>query len=788
MPQEFSRHNHQEEAIDHAQLSDIDHILEKHGIPNSNNSNAADSSVQEKFPVQASSSPWSGQISAKRSQRKTKRGLKDPVSEQQQSAKPDFISSLPSELLIHVFSYLHPKALSSVSLVCQSFHSVLLDDSAWRSAFMVRFDVTDISVVPRIAEQWRDEYIIRIKTLMGWKNWSKNGSLNQIFDTRLGAPPSDIFAHFSAGRLISASVANGHVSLSEMATAKVSKEIVFPETSLTSQTTSLQVSRAGILYGFSNGRVVLGLLEKGIAFLGRKHASLRSIRWIESANFHNDSVSSVDLIIKDNSFQTEFGRTVAISGSADGEVKFWDIEASCLSTHQLCKETIMKIEYSWRNQRLIIVSTTGVVYTSVNKSGRDISNCTFIKLWPQNEQTVLSNVKVYVDWVAGNVLLAAQREERSLLWRIGFESEEECCTAFADCHLGPVTTIKMQEVLPGTLSSNGILISGDTLGCICAWDARSNQSQMKPLWQVQTNNHVTSIALDSIAVYVGTSRGHLTVYDILDGDLIRILAKPSRSNRSHIGMHGNDSIQKIILPLDNYSFEGVAIHGNSVRVWKYGGYDGHSSRQKRTGHRTPVHAFTSIGVLGPSSKAELQHMIHEEKEESHRISKEKQRAREEMQRKIDAINGTDGGLGDILSESELLQYVEMISLDEEIKRQDDTRARESFLKEAGIEDEEPYLSAGYSSGFEEDSGWFLPQFDYPERGSWSRRSSNSPQLPESPLFHGTRIHNFSTSWEKVSTMPRRESSLGVSYQSAQSSSFERDLEYAIQLSLVSLFL
>ena len=211
---------------------------------------------------------------------------------------------LPSELLLRIFSFLDPLSLDSAALVCK-YTRTLIDSTAFRNAFLehygrhVRFSA--------VGANWRSEYLTRSTVI---RKFDRGRGRNISFDGKV-ATITHTCRH-SGSSILLGNQNNGLVSVADLITGKVQKDMLFPgPTRLTSiDVTAMSVSKYGVAYGFLNGVIAANIFAKN----SHNSSTYRSFR-----QWHSSPVTSI-LMLQGNTP----GAPTILSGDSEGSLMIWD--------------------------------------------------------------------------------------------------------------------------------------------------------------------------------------------------------------------------------------------------------------------------------------------------------------------------------------------------------------------------------------------------------------------------------------------------------------------------------
>ncbi|SNX86415.1 uncharacterized protein MEPE_05124 [Melanopsichium pennsylvanicum] len=222
-------------------------------------------------------------------------------------------SELAPEILMRIFAYLDPIALSRAAAVCRSWAMVARDDATWRAAFATYFSLEaaqahraqsiEASATPALRRltnlSWRQEFQQRVDLLRQWRR--------SRTPTVLSTPRVDLIKKISLSKqhkvLISATDTYGVASRSNPWTGKVVKGYLDaegtangagngnPNVEFSPNVTTLNMSSdaSEIFWGFRSGEVGMTTMSKQGT---NARGAIRSLRFTPRAS-HAGPVTSI---------------------------------------------------------------------------------------------------------------------------------------------------------------------------------------------------------------------------------------------------------------------------------------------------------------------------------------------------------------------------------------------------------------------------------------------------------------------------------------------------------------
>ncbi|KAI9568749.1 WD40-repeat-containing domain protein [Boletus coccyginus] len=259
------------------------------------------------------------------------------------------------------------------------------------------------------------------------------------------------------------------------------------------------------------------------------------------------------------------------------------------------------------------------------------------------------------------------------------QSHDVTITSFGDSSFGNVSVL---EPIISTCSRDNMVIVGDLLGFISIYEADiPSQVSVAPVHRFEAHTDaVTAISWSPIIFATGSARGTTVVWESLTMEPMRYFATPAP--RRAPGQDW-DVVSRILVDKELM----VIVVGNRVMTWKVGPACGRQPYQ----HKKPKHAKTKLSVITKghrkSSRPRPRHAltrVPEQYEMSKDIAEsymELEYERAHTQRTYGREREQRSTLDTLgLSESEAVEYVLMLSREEEEARQEGTLVSEGVFE------------------------------------------------------------------------------------------------------------
>ncbi|KAJ8489426.1 hypothetical protein ONZ51_g2937 [Trametes cubensis] len=631
---------------------------------------------------------------------------------------PSVLLSIPSESLTHITSFLDPPDLLALGRTCKQLHAHVTDDNTWRRAYVYQYlgitpesdlrdDAGDKTLMLRREEStWKKEFVMRYNLRRRWK-YSRNTAITHI-------------PHHSAvstmhlmpnTTLLAASLQYGVVSRSFPLTGKILRGFLDatgtanglgignPNAEFSPHVSAVALTSEGgtakILWGYRNGEVAV---TTAVRIMDSNRASAARMIRCRLGDCHE---GSVECVAWDRSMD---GSSLFVTASADGRVKLWDSKQSlrCLWTSNrgtsLVPDPCVKLAVNLQQGVIAAALRSGsvLVWTGFPSLYADVTDAAVPQPRearipaPSNPVTAGSSPYENVPLEISDLCISPQREPLSLL--VAYRSSPQfqrftwspTSNAFERTPYGDEAVAPIRVVLPVWASrqdENSFIIAGDELGTIhiFAWDVAPPQpiesKGTSPIYSFTAHEDgaITALAWNPVVLVSGSSRGTITVWDALNFVSLRTLSSPAA--RPATGAEW-DCVSHILLERDTL----IASVGSRVTAWKAGPVG-------RSGMHGKGRAVRGTRANG-TAKWQQQMEMHREIAESRReVEEEQTHTRRTFGRHREQLSTLEH-LG--LSEVEAVEYVLMLSRDEEEAR---------------------WRHAAESSAFREDEGVFMADFD-----------------------------------------------------------------------------
>lgn len=393
-----------------------------------------------------------------------------------------------------------------------------------------------------------------------------------------------------------------------------------------------------------------------------------------------------------------------ISGGADGQVKLWDTKTVvCLwssdkQLQSLVVDPFLKVSSALADGIIAGALSSGdiILWTSSRQVHSDhlSSPASFA------QQRIVSPISkgqpspqdAFIPKPQPTVLCIRRHSQTTAALLIGysdhpffyrividFTSGKYETTAFGDPSFGYNSII--EPVFAAQPDDCSFIITGDLLGFvgIYDWDTPQTSSSVAPSrrFEAHEDGAVTALAWSSVVLATGSARGTAMVWDALTLEPLRLFSSPVPRAAPGLEVRG---VRKIVIEKELL----VIIADNRVMSWKVG----------QVHHRDAPHKSKHARAnRNPISKGQQRYDLHKVINESKReLAEENAYARHTMGREREQ-RSTLNVLG--LSESEAVEYVLMLSREEEERRRISHTIDEGVF-EVDFEDE-TFLPVGSSS-------------------------------------------------------------------------------------------
>jgi len=217
---------------------------------------------------------------------------------------------LPYEVLVLVFSYLPPKDLDTVPLVCKAWREVA-SDKVWRNSFLDQFGTLAITPVSTPFHKWRREVLSRRLILQKWRRGTKD--TDKTMNTSL-VDATDVYLDFSSNEASVYCVNSwkGNGVAIDLENGKIRRRLFASKYRNDVLPVSRNAgSRFGIVYGFFDGTLFGTSFSRDSSYTAGN---------VDFAYRHSSAVTAL-WVAKTRGFAKPAGHSISIaSGSQDGTV------------------------------------------------------------------------------------------------------------------------------------------------------------------------------------------------------------------------------------------------------------------------------------------------------------------------------------------------------------------------------------------------------------------------------------------------------------------------------------
>ncbi|KAI0313061.1 hypothetical protein OF83DRAFT_1086591 [Amylostereum chailletii] len=424
-----------------------------------------------------------------------------------------------------------------------------------------------------------------------------------------------------------------------------------------------------------------------------------------------------------------------ITVSADGRLKIWTLRrfacawTSQRSTEASVMEPLVKVlddlvhgHVVCATQRGDVIVYSGFDLASLHALGPEQPHVSSIRIpaparATENGQTHEIHQMFLHDPSSENVTLLVSFSNSVVFYRycINTSTGNISITPFGDASCGIVGCV--YPVFEANTNESDYVIAGDHLGGIAVYDWMANRIHDRPVAptrhvEVFPDAHVTAIAVNPLVTAVGSSKGTIRILDTITFELLKVFAAPTHSEARHI------LLKRHVL---------VAAVGNKILAAKADPVSGNGLKTKLKGKTKQP---------GDKKWQKQYEMLRDIAESRQDIDKAAAWERSTLGREREQVSHLNE-LG--LNEREAVEYVLMLSREEEAREEEARRASQ----EEGVFEVDMDESGGYSSG----SG--------PRRSSAASSPLVSPSLrPTASSSSSKPIGSPSRSNAKIQVSPR----------------------------------
>ncbi|KAF8555174.1 WD40 repeat-like protein [Imleria badia] len=659
---------------------------------------------------------------------------KSPQSTHYHLQHGSLLLGLPQESLTHITAYLPLPSLLALACTCRRLCEHVDDDGTWLRAFLTQFlgispehelDNQHILLLRRTEHSWRKEFIHRYTVNRHWTR-SRNPTVthapqdSSIDEVHLMSEHALLTSSNEYGIVARSIPLNGKVLKGYIDASGTGLGIGNPNVEFTPNVSVCTMSSDGgsarVFWGKRNGEVALTVANRVMD----SRAASKLIR----CAVNDQHEGAVQQIVPDS------GSNTFSSAGADGRIKVWDTKS-------------LELLWSTDKQQLSLVTDPFVsiagclgdgFVAGALKSGdiliydlhesktiadgprvhsiHHLRIPSLIKERPKPGDDPLLEQQVAKLWLyhtgESTVVILVQYTHHPQFYRVhaDVQSHNVTITSFGDSAFGNVSCI--EPVMSVDSCDKNMIIVGDLLGFVSIYDASvPSQASVAPVHRFEAHTDaVTAISYSPTVFATGCARGSTIVWESLTLEPMRCFTTPAP--RPAPG-HDWDAVSRILVAKELV----VIIVGNRVMTWKVGPANGREHQRKR-----PKHANTKLNV---TTKGHQQYEMHKDIAESYmeleheRAHTQRIHGREREQR------STLDTLG--LSELEAVEYVLMLSREEEEARQQRTVV---------------------------DEGVFEGDFDDLPGTPTSSRSRSTPSTPLSPFCSSSTQHSNGCQYPRVS--------------------------------------
>lgn len=561
------------------------------------------------------------------------------------------LDDLPVELIFSICCVLDPDSLKSLSLVSKRLSSVVMDENAWRGAFLHKFGgITEFSST---SLTWRHEYTKRTQYL---RRMQRARGRNLLYDAKIGYI-SHLAWYESESTVLAASRQNGLGSLSNTSTGKVRKALVYPgpHHRASMDLSAMKIWQDSIMYGFNTGVVAYCCSRIGSELI-----------YLESRHFAPVSSFAIS-IAKDTRSQSLF------TSDQGGTLKCFDMHSKrCILTTKVCDSSIIGLDVNAEHDTVFVLDSGGSIY-----------------LLDARVPTIgIIHHKIHRNGPVPYRALCMRYDgpgNRLLLQR-------DSTISILDLSKLPLKDIPVQHSLPGDVTlleidssereiriecpgkSGRLACVADDAGNIAIFNCRS-QRDCIPFHYIHTHRaRITTLALNLYVVAVGFEDGSVEVSSLL----------PSNDTGTRVIQQSIPGYQRIAatdplrfgvaaIRLSNSEPCGIIATGGHVRAFHW-----HLRSEDRLRSTMKAGDYSGPRTKAANSRSVLQERIHNDMAEI-----EQARRNEDIQQR--RIVRAHGELAQVLTDAELLQYA-------------------SFLSQEGVDSQTPQAQCDSTTSdtFEED--------------------------------------------------------------------------------------
>lgn len=266
--------------------------------------------------------------------------------------------SLPEEVLIDIFQWLDIRSLDACGLVSRRWNRCISNDTVWRAAFLLNYGTLSFGRVTN-SLSWKSETIERYDYL---RHWKKNAAAAHVSFKLDLISITNLYVDFPAMRMIAFSTSTELGVIADPSKGKIAAPMLKTDGLVQNSavTSCVSVSKFGVVYGFSSGKVSGVFFSKGTTVRTFVHFDLAHLFQVTCAWISKD-VSPRD---------AEIG---VVTGGEEGLVMIWNANnGTKLQEFRFSpEESLSSMIYldSDSKSRIIIGTSEGEVYLWEKDSG-----------------------------------------------------------------------------------------------------------------------------------------------------------------------------------------------------------------------------------------------------------------------------------------------------------------------------------------------------------------------------------------------------------------------------------
>lgn len=448
---------------------------------------------------------------------------------------------LPVEIVIQILSYLDVSDLYNIAETCIALNGIINDEELWKNLFLKRFHTNHFSSVSG-SFKFSVELFERNELIHRWK---KSTGVHKIFTINTSSIEKVIFNY---PKLLSFSD-QGDINISSIDKGKTDTTI--PMTT-PAGCTSYSFNAHASVFGRIDGRIYGKLLAT--------KSYLSSITEFNRA--HEGMVTTID-----------HDDTKCYSGDEKGKVFTWDLKnGEFLKEYNVSNEAIINVK---GHGNIILALDSQYLYIIENDTVRSIKHsegADFFDVDFGGGIAIVGNlhdlfIYSYHRSSFGRVktISIGQNDE---IWRLGLENKKATgrdlkVAGYDGCNLGVVT--RLGKVLTYNIRDAKLGAGDSSLQAQCQilpmFDTLKIPSGFPP---------ISSIAVNSSVILLGSYNGFAAVYDVLTGEFIKLVS--NRIPKRHLPLNQAPYLipVKFVELSPRNQTNGVLIVNNVVQYFQFG--------------------------------------------------------------------------------------------------------------------------------------------------------------------------------------------------------------------------